>query len=162
MWNIQTGVRSVHMISLECRNNFGLKTFRREGKQDTWILLKSMSCHVIHVIAFGTCDRDVKHLDMRSSNIQTNQIFFCFPALPTLQQGGGKWKPIHSNYASKPMESSGRLEQTLYRSHARYQNLNHRQFPPIEKRKAACGYLVECSSNWSHLSSVNSEVFRFE
>ena len=61
---------------------------------------------------------------------QSNHFLFSLPPYPTT---GGKWKPIHSNNAPKPMDASSRLDQKLYRSHMRYQNLNHRQFPPIEK-----------------------------
>ena len=63
---------------------------------------------------------------------RTIKSLFVFP--PSLPYNrGGKWKPIHSNNAPKPMDASSRLDQKLYRSHMRYQNPNHRQFPPIEK-----------------------------
>ena len=52
-----------------------------------------------------TCDSEVKHLYIRSLNFQTIKILV-FPALPTLQQGGGgRWKSNHSNLTWKPNHS---------------------------------------------------------
>ena len=64
---------------------------------------------------------------------------------------GGRWKPIHSNKAPKPVDASSRLGQELYRSHPWYQNLDQRHVPPIEKRK-------RLAATWFHSLSWHTRI----
>ena len=96
-----------------------------------------------------TCDSEVKHLYIRSLNFQTIKILV-FPALPTLQQGGGgrwkpnhsnlTWKPNHSKLTSKPMDAYQQVGTDSVQTPDEIPESQPSLLPPIWKKKV-CGWL---------------------
>ena len=91
-----------------------------------------------------------EQLDCWIITFRTIKSPFCFSSLPPYNRGG-RWKPIHSNKAPKPVDASSRLGQELYRSHPWYQNLDQRHVPPIEKRK-------RLAATWFHSLSWHTRI----